>query len=353
MPSMVDNSKAAQTLALTRLSHLEIAILDYDINAAQLTRKALSTIGITHTYLFRNSEAAVAHLQQKPVDILILAYESRPENGIQIVRYLRSSGSPARTLPILFTTTVDTPECLENARDAGINEFIVKPFNIRVLLERLTAMLDQPRDFIVTHTYAGPDRRRSKIAQPPGGVERRGVGGPEMQPVPIYKEMLGEVFLDSRPRIVRADFGLKQKMESAMMRMAGMENLLPQSEATRMEGDFLQWMLTDLDAIRRSIKLLESNPSNLRVCIETICKATINLRSRALPSGYTLAARVAIALHDFCQKYFNINNQNHFIVIAKHVETLQAIFTHRLTGEDNPIARELVNELHVLAQKYS
>jgi DNA-binding response OmpR family regulator len=46
------------------------------------------------------------------------------------------------------------------ARDAGVTEFIAKPLSARTLLNRLNAVIYQPRPFVRTQTYFGPDRRR-------------------------------------------------------------------------------------------------------------------------------------------------------------------------------------------------
>jgi hypothetical protein len=46
------------------------------------------------------------------------------------------------------------------ARDAGVTEFIAKPLSAKTLLNRLNSVLYQPRAFVRTQTYFGPDRRR-------------------------------------------------------------------------------------------------------------------------------------------------------------------------------------------------
>jgi DNA-binding response OmpR family regulator len=46
------------------------------------------------------------------------------------------------------------------ARDAGVTEFVAKPLSARTLLNRLNAVIYQPRAFVRTQTYFGPDRRR-------------------------------------------------------------------------------------------------------------------------------------------------------------------------------------------------
>jgi len=348
MPAIPENSSAAQQLAYLRLGHLQAVVLDYDIPSAQMTRKVLSTIGVTQTLLTRDSREAFTWIGEKPVDLLIAARESRPEGGLELTRRLRSPDSPNRTLPILLTITDNLSDSVREGIDAGVNEIISKPFNVRVMLDRLTAIIDQPRAFILAPNYIGPDRRRESQRVPPAGVAERRTAPP---PLVVGREALGEVFADSKPRLLKPDYALKSRLEAAATRMAGLEHILPQAEAARMGEDFLQWMLLDMDAVRQAYRLLSSGPTDPRTGIENMCKATMALRTHALPSGYALAARVAIALHDFTQRYYDVARPQHNVVLSKHVESLQAILANRLTGEDNPVARELVGELQLLVKR--
>ena len=47
------------------------------------------------------------------------------------------------------------------ARDAGVNEFVVKLISVKSLYSRIDALIHRPRDFVKTGKYFGPDRRRT------------------------------------------------------------------------------------------------------------------------------------------------------------------------------------------------
>lgn len=49
---------------------------------------------------------------------------------------------------------------VEEARDAGVTEFLVKPFTANDLAKRIAHVINKPRDFIETQDFFGPDRRR-------------------------------------------------------------------------------------------------------------------------------------------------------------------------------------------------
>ena len=61
------------------------------------------------------------------------------------------------------------------ARDAGVTEFLAKPISAKGLYQRILNVVANPRPFIKTKTYFGPDRRRN-TNNTYVGPERR-VGG--------------------------------------------------------------------------------------------------------------------------------------------------------------------------------
>ena len=57
------------------------------------------------------------------------------------------------------------------ARDAGVNEFLVKPISANTLFERIEALIERPRPFVRLEGFFGPDRRRK--SSDPARDERR------------------------------------------------------------------------------------------------------------------------------------------------------------------------------------
>jgi hypothetical protein len=49
---------------------------------------------------------------------------------------------------------------VQEARDVGVNEFLSKPVTARGVLSRIAQVVDNPRPYVRTDGYFGPDRRR-------------------------------------------------------------------------------------------------------------------------------------------------------------------------------------------------
>jgi two-component system, chemotaxis family, chemotaxis protein CheY len=60
------------------------------------------------------------------------------------------------------------------ARDAGITEFLAKPISATALYERILTLVANPRPFIRTKSYFGPDRRRNAGVNYLGPERRKG-----------------------------------------------------------------------------------------------------------------------------------------------------------------------------------
>jgi OmpR-family two-component system manganese-sensing response regulator len=71
-------------------------------------------------------------------DLLILDWMLPGISGLEICRQLRSRGN---TTPVLFLTAKDTLDDRVDGLDAGADDYLVKPFELRELMARVRALL--------------------------------------------------------------------------------------------------------------------------------------------------------------------------------------------------------------------
>lgn len=79
--------------------------------------------------------------QTEHYDLLILDWMLPGISGLEICQQLRSQGD---TTPVLFLTAKDTLDDRVNGLDAGADDYLIKPFELRELLARVRALLRRP-----------------------------------------------------------------------------------------------------------------------------------------------------------------------------------------------------------------
>ena len=157
----------------SRLSQVGVLIADDDARIAHIVRKVLESLGFAHIYMARDGEHALKILQTEKIDLVITDWQMAPMDGISLVKYLRTTEeSPNRIIPIIMLTGNADRIQVEVARDCGVTEFVVKPFSAKTLCDRIVALIENPRSFIMSKGFTGPDRRR-RAASPPDGSEKR------------------------------------------------------------------------------------------------------------------------------------------------------------------------------------
>ncbi|HEY8948512.1 MAG TPA: response regulator [Rhizomicrobium sp.] len=156
-----------------RFDRLKVLVVDDNQHMRKLVVAILQAFGVTQISEASNGLRALAVMSEENPDAIILDWMMDEMNGIEFTKEVRNSPtSPNPYVPIIMLTGHTSADCVQQARDAGINEFLAKPVSVKAMLARLTAVIEYPRPFIRTPTYFGPCRRR-RINEDYNGPERR------------------------------------------------------------------------------------------------------------------------------------------------------------------------------------
>jgi two-component system chemotaxis response regulator CheY len=154
-------------------SKLNVLVVEDSAAMLEVVVNSLKYLGVGQVFQAKNGEAGYQQFIKKRPDIVITDWEMDPVDGLELVRWIRrDSLSPKRTVPVIIMTGYAASPRVGQARDQGATEFLVKPFTASELARRLAYVIDNPRDFVETAEFFGPDRRRRK-SHDYGGPERR------------------------------------------------------------------------------------------------------------------------------------------------------------------------------------
>jgi CheY-like chemotaxis protein len=162
-----------------RYELLKILLVDDNHHMRLLLGEILRALGVRQLYEAGDGAQGLQMMKSHPVDIVMTDLSMQPMDGIDFVRLLRNSpDSPNQMCPVIMITGHSTMQRVNEARNAGVNEFLAKPLTARGVIERLDRVVEHPRPYVRTSDYFGPDRRRR--ADPSfQGPWRRQADGPQ------------------------------------------------------------------------------------------------------------------------------------------------------------------------------
>lgn len=160
----------------TQFDFTDVAVMVVDDNQHMraLLLSILHALGFRRIREFADGETALRNIDQVEPDIVITDWHMEPMNGMDLVRSIRAAANETtRYVPIIMLTGHSEADRVRVARDAGVHEFLAKPISAQSLLARIVRIVDNPRPFIKTGEYFGPDRRRRNMGPPDDVAERR------------------------------------------------------------------------------------------------------------------------------------------------------------------------------------
>ena len=150
-----------------------VLIADPTPNMASLTAAMLRGFG--HQMVTESSDIRQVRgtLALRGFSLIILDEGFGAPGPIELVRQVRTDPQhPNRYTPIIMTAAAPDARLIGEARDAGVSEFLRKPFSASDLQTRIASLDLKPRGFIDAPHYAGPDRRRRQLDV--GEADQRG-----------------------------------------------------------------------------------------------------------------------------------------------------------------------------------
>jgi two-component system, chemotaxis family, chemotaxis protein CheY len=101
--------------------------------------KCLKELGFSETMEAENGAAGLKKLGEEPIDLIISDWINPGMTGLEFLKAVRADAKLKGTAFIMVTSESDKEKVME-AIQAGVNQFIVKPFNAMQLEEKINAI---------------------------------------------------------------------------------------------------------------------------------------------------------------------------------------------------------------------
>jgi two-component system, chemotaxis family, chemotaxis protein CheY len=119
---------------------LKVLIVDDQNSVRQMTRMTLEEIGIRHIYEAENGQKAMDTASLQPLDLIISDFNMPEMDGLGLLRAVR--GHPVvRKVPFILLTGRGDKELVVKAAQAGVNNYLVKPFTAAILRQKIEQVM--------------------------------------------------------------------------------------------------------------------------------------------------------------------------------------------------------------------
>jgi len=120
--------------------NMPILIVDDYKTMLRIIRNLLKQIGFNNVDEATDGKAALEKMQQRKYGLVISDWNMEPMTGLELLKEVRADES-LRPTPFIMITAESKTENVIAAKEAGVNNYIVKPFNAATLKTKLTSVL--------------------------------------------------------------------------------------------------------------------------------------------------------------------------------------------------------------------
>ena len=120
-----------------------VVVVDDDPDISALVAMKLSNVGYSVTVESDGEPGLATALDEQP-DLVVLDWMMPGLTGIEVCRALRDDPRTASTVVLLLTARAHE-EDIERGFAAGADDYLVKPFSVRELVNRVDALLARGR----------------------------------------------------------------------------------------------------------------------------------------------------------------------------------------------------------------
>ena len=114
-------------------------IVDDYSTARRLIKDSLQQIGFSCLEA-ENGNQALALIQQTTLDLVIADVNMPEKNGLELLKDIRANYN-MKDLPVILTMLEPFEDIINNAKKIGMNDYLVKPFDVFTLSKTLDKVI--------------------------------------------------------------------------------------------------------------------------------------------------------------------------------------------------------------------
>lgn len=117
--------------------NMRILVVDDHESMRRIEKQLLNDLGYPNVDMADDGTTALPMLKKGNYDFVISDWNMPKMEGLELLKEIRSDEKIAKT-PVLMVTAESKKEKIIEAAQAGVNDYVVKPFNAEILKNKIS-----------------------------------------------------------------------------------------------------------------------------------------------------------------------------------------------------------------------
>ncbi|WP_422369375.1 response regulator [Pelagibius sp.] len=356
--------------------NITIMVVDDNSFMRNLIVTTLRALGISDIVTQSSAKGAIEALRESrknpvkagigTIDIILSDFVMSEVDGSLFLRWIRTGKqAPDRFVPFLMVSGAADQDVVEQARDAGVTDFVAKPFSAKSIADRVLEVIKNPRQFVLAPGYFGPDRRRQDRLvdwrtlyddDTPLQADRRVTKAAEIQVIHA-RSNIRNLRDDVRAVYFRPANKLRDKLgPNAMRGQIDFDPLVIQAAEERIQelvGDYSTWVRNYLVSVTNSYNALCKGDEDKKHHVLNINAIAHELRGQGGIFDYPLITAFGKTLYEATIDTDAKVTENRLKLIEAHIDAIRLVFTNKIRGKGGDVGKALLKDIERAVKKYS
>ena len=120
--------------------NMPILIVDDYKTMLRIISNLLKQLGFSNVDEATDGSSALSKMRERPYGLVISDWNMEPMTGLQLLKEVRAD-QQLKATPFIMVTAESKTENVVAAKAAGVNNYIVKPFNAETLKKKLVSVI--------------------------------------------------------------------------------------------------------------------------------------------------------------------------------------------------------------------
>lgn len=121
---------------------MNVLVVDDYKSMIRIVRGLLNQLGFNNVDEAMDGPSALSMIRSKEYGLVLSDWNMQPMTGLELLKEVRAEAR-TRALPFVMVTAEAKAENVVAARQAGVNNYVIKPFTLAVLKQKLTTVLGE------------------------------------------------------------------------------------------------------------------------------------------------------------------------------------------------------------------